>query len=85
MRYEDDERSYINVDYGDEKGLLELWENATPLPGREANRRLKLKVAEFNSPCTLSQLSDKNDFVQRSERPYASKRLKIEEFLTAPS
>lgn len=50
IRYEDDEGSYINLELGDPKLFIEMWENAKEVPGREY-RRVKLKACEINSPC----------------------------------
>ena len=50
IRYEDDEGSYVNLDFGDESGFLEMWANAKRVPDRE-NKRVKTKACEINSLC----------------------------------
>lgn len=57
IRYEDDEGSYINLELGDAKVFMEMWENAKEVPGREY-RRVKLKACEINSPCLVVQKID---------------------------
>ena len=53
IRYCDDEGNYVNINYGDEKGYREMWNNAVSLNDREY-KRLKLKAGELNSPYTYA-------------------------------
>ena len=43
IRYCDDEGNYVNINYGDEKGYREMWNNAVSLNDREY-KRLKLRL-----------------------------------------
>ena len=52
IRYQDDEGSYVNLDFGDEPGFAEMWANAKRVPDREY-KRVKIKGCEINSPCGI--------------------------------
>ena len=49
LRYCDDEGSYVNINYGDEKRYREMWNNAIAFDDRDY-KRLKVKAGELNSP-----------------------------------
>ena len=49
IRYEDDEGSLINLQYGDNNGYIDMWNNAMSVADRDY-KRLKLKAAEIDSP-----------------------------------
>ena len=53
IRYEDDDGSYVNLDFGDESGFAEMWANAKRVPDREY-RRVKIKACEINSLCGIA-------------------------------
>ena len=52
IRYQDDEGSYVNLDFGDEPGFAEMWANAKRVPDREY-KRVKIKACEIYSPCGI--------------------------------
>ena len=45
IRYQDDEGSYINLNYGDEYGFRDMWDNARAVPDRDY-KRIKVKACE---------------------------------------
>ena len=59
IRYRDDEGNYVNINYGDDKGYREMWNNAFEVDDRDY-KRLKLKAGEINSPYARDPRSGRN-------------------------
>ena len=53
IRYQDDENSYINLNYGDDEAFRDMWTNARSVPDREY-KRIRIKATEIDSPCNIS-------------------------------
>lgn len=58
IRYQDDEDSYINLNYGDEEAFRDMWMNARNVADREY-KRIRIKACEIDSPCSISVAKDK--------------------------
>lgn len=71
IRHEDDEGCYINLNFGDEYGFRDMWNNAKTVSDREY-RRIKIKACEINSPCGIAGNMVKNSVVPEKTRESAS-------------
>ena len=65
IRYQDDENSYINLNYGDNEAFRDMWTNARVVADHEYTR-ITIKVSEIDSPCNISVPKDKTSVSGRS-------------------
>ena len=70
--YQNDEGSYINLFFGNEYGVRDMWDNTKNVPDREY-RRIKIKACEIDSPNVkkprqLYSTSEKDDYEYLSDK-----------------
>ena len=57
IRYQDDEDSYINLNFGDEEAFRDMWINARNVADQEY-KRIRIKASEIDLPCNISTAKD---------------------------